>query len=185
MTDNDKRCSSGNNQPMPGAYIDASGRYIDEWGHPVEGSALVVERYGGRRILAELMANRVVVVWPRQCGKTEMQRMAAERAAGGGRKPMSVNVLSARRTAAIGRTLGKPVVWAWVLSHHNSGRYVFITTADHEHGWYDRATEEYEIDDNAHHASCRILFCDDPEPGEVERRASDLRANRTANQWPA
>lgn len=44
MIDN-KRCGSGNNQPMPGAYIDVSGRYIDEWGHPAgDANTLMITR---------------------------------------------------------------------------------------------------------------------------------------------
>lgn len=34
--DDDVVCASMNTMPMPDAHIDESGRYIDEWGHPVD-----------------------------------------------------------------------------------------------------------------------------------------------------
>lgn len=34
--DYDVVCASMNTMPMPDAHIDESGRYIDEWGHPVD-----------------------------------------------------------------------------------------------------------------------------------------------------
>lgn len=72
---------------------------------------------------------------------------------------MGVNVLNPRKTRGIARITGLPVIRALVWSHHDSGRTAYFTTADHQHGYIDRRTGEWELDADADHvSSCEALF---------------------------
>jgi hypothetical protein len=72
---------------------------------------------------------------------------------------MGVNVLGPRKTRAVARVTGLPVIRAMVWSHDESGRMAYFTTADHQHGYFDRRTGEWELDPDAHHVSyCQTLF---------------------------
>lgn len=82
---------------------------------------------------------------------------------------MGANLLGARKTRALARTVGADIVHAAVWSHHDSGRVAFFTTADHRHGHLDRLTGEWDIDDpqpadpgewDCRFSSCHRLFHD-------------------------
>lgn len=93
---------------------------------------------------------------------------------------MAVNVLGGIKTHYLGRKMDLPVVWAWVQSHHMSGRFVWFTTADHRHDCYDRLTDEFYadppiIDDTCRRPSCLVLFSGQPSNDDVMTRARELR----------
>lgn len=90
---------------------------------------------------------------------------------------VSVSVLSVKVVGSIGRSIGRDVVWAWAIPHQYGGRYVFVTTLDHHHGWYDRivgAYEEIEVADFCND-TCRTLFEGDPAQSVISTRSSELR----------
>lgn len=81
---------------------------------------------------------------------------------------MGVNLLAARRLRQMSAATGMTIIWAWVLSHQESGRYARLTTDDHRHGWFDRHTGDVTMDDpddpddwyarHPHATSCERLF---------------------------
>jgi hypothetical protein len=90
---------------------------------------------------------------------------------------VGVNVLSRRKVARIADAAGQPVVWAWVLSHVESGRWAECTTADHRHGRFDRVTGQWSDDDGpCRRTSCRSLFDGEPDEAEVRARVEAMRA---------
>lgn len=89
---------------------------------------------------------------------------------------MGVNILSERRLRRIGETIGAQVVWGWVQSHHESGRYAFVTTVEHQHYWFDRRDRDCEPSTGRRcPSSCRTLFDGDPAPEVVLERARQMR----------
>lgn len=99
---------------------------------------------------------------------------------------MGLNVLGARKVRRIAEVTGEPIVWAVVKSHEDSGRQVYLTTADHRHGMLDRLTGDWYIDaehispyadgdTSCRQTSCPLLFRGDPDAVEVQQRARVLR----------
>jgi hypothetical protein len=78
---------------------------------------------------------------------------------------MGLRPLGPRWIRRLERITGLQVVHA-----SGNGGYAFLfTTDDHQHGWYDMKTGEWDIDPEARHhfSSCRVLFpqaIDSPPP---------------------
>jgi hypothetical protein len=70
---------------------------------------------------------------------------------------MSAQVLSSRSTRRIARATGLEIARAW-----GHGGYVMnFVTVDHEHGWWNKKTGEWGLDDKTsvvHYTSCAWLF---------------------------
>lgn len=78
---------------------------------------------------------------------------------------MSVNLLGDRKRHAITAAIRMPVLRAWVRSHHECGRWAFLTIGwtrylhHHRHFWYDRWTGEFELDTSGLHTeACVKMF---------------------------
>lgn len=84
---------------------------------------------------------------------------------------MGVNILGWRKRSKIIDATGLPVLHAWVVSHHNSGRTAYLTIGwdahhrYHRHAVYDRRDGTLAFVQNGPHgASCDRLF-----PREMQR----------------
>ena len=74
---------------------------------------------------------------------------------------MSAQVLNDRSTRRIARSTGLNIARAW----SNGGYTMGFVTADHQHGWWDKKTGEWEWDSEPmHYSSCRELFPEEPTP---------------------
>lgn len=99
---------------------------------------------------------------------------------------MTANILGERKTRWIATVTRQPVIWAWVKSHHDSGRWARVTTIDHRHAWYERRAGIWDEDapQDRHSGNCspssmcHLLFVP-PEPhAYAHARVEALRAGR-------